>query len=174
MQQTWQWAAVLGILAGSAGCSKGEEPASKDAPVAVASAKAARTFGAPIQANGPTVTLRELAASPEKFKGQSFVAEGTVGSVCQHRGCWMTLKDEQGEAFIRMAGHSFLIPKDATGRKARVLATLDSADDEAAGSGEAACSEGKGHGGCKAEAVEQQGGKPLAKLELQASGVELL
>lgn len=84
----------------------------------------------------------------------------------------MTLTDEKGEAFIRMAGHSFLIPKDAGGKKARVMATLAPSSTEAAEG--ATCSEGKGHGGCKAEAVEQQGGKPLAKLELEALGVELL
>lgn len=169
MQRSWL------LLAGfvMVGCSKPEEPAAKDVPV-VAAPVTAQKFGAPIEAKSAAVTLAELAATPEKFKGQSFVAEGTVGSVCQHRGCWMTLKDEKGEAFIRMAGHSFLIPKDAAGKKARVLATLDASDEEAApAAGEAACSGGKGHAGCKAEAVEQQGGKPLAKLELQASGVEL-
>ena len=157
-------------------CSKVEEPATKEAPATPAPvASAAQKFGAPIDTKGAAVTLGEVAAAPEKFKGQTFVAEGTVGSVCQHRGCWMTLKDENGEAFIRMAGHSFLIPKDAAGKRARVMATLDTSAEEAEpAAGEAACSGGKGHAGCKAEAVEQQGGKPLAKLELQAAGVELL
>ena len=160
---------MFGLLAA---CSKPEEPAVKDTPAAPV-ATATQKFGAPIETKGTVVTLGEIAAAPEKFKGQSFVAEGTVGSVCQHRGCWMTLKDEKGEAFIRMAGHSFLIPKDAAGKKARVMATLDATDDEGPANGEAACSGGKGHAGCKAEAVEQQGGRPLAKLELQAAGVEL-
>ena len=127
-----------------------------------------KTFGAPIADKSAGVALADVAAAPEKFTGRNFIATGTVGSVCQHRGCWMTLQDEKGEAFIRIAGHSFAIPKDAAGKKARVLATVATSE-EAAGS---TCSEGKA-GGCKAEAQEQQGSKPLAKLELEASGVEL-
>lgn len=129
---------------------------------------AVQALGAPITDDGPGVTLADVAATPEKFRSGAFVATGTVGSVCQHRGCWMTLTDDKGEAFVRIAGHAFAIPKNATGRKARVMATLAAADDAEPTS----CGEGKA-GGCKAEAQEQQGDKPLAKLELQASGVEL-
>jgi hypothetical protein len=164
MQRAWTLALGLSLFA----CGKSEEPVKKE-PAAEAKAKAAaQTFGAPITDKSVGVALSDVAAAPEKFKGQPFVATGTVGSVCQHRGCWMTLKDEKGEAFIRMAGHSFLIPKDAAGRKARVMASLAPSDEAEA----TTCSEGKA-GGCKAEAQEQQGDKPLAKLELEASGVEL-
>lgn len=151
-------------------CNSTEQakPESKpEAPPVAAQTKL--SFGAPIT-EAKAVALTEVASAPDKFKGQAFVTTGTVGSVCQHQGCWMTLTDEQGEAFIRMAGHSFLIPKDAAGKKARVMATLEDASEPTA----SACSEGKeeGHGGCKAEA-EKATGKPLAKLELQATGVEL-
>lgn len=172
MQRAWLLAIALPLAACTS--TPSEPVKAEPAPASPAPKAAAQKFGAPIDAKGAAVTLAEVAAAPEKFKGQTFVAEGTVGSVCQHRGCWMTLKDDKGEAFIRMAGHSFLIPKDAAGKKARVMATLDSTDEEGPANGEAACSGGKGHAGCKAEAVEQQGGKPLAKLELQAAGVELL
>lgn len=160
------WLVLVGLGVGLPACSRVEEPVAKKEPAPVAAPS--KTFGARIADKSAGVALAEVAAAPEKFKGQAFVATGTVGSVCQHRGCWMTLQDEKGEAFIRMAGHSFLIPKDAAGKKARVLATLAPAG-EPEGS---TCSEGKA-GGCKAEAQEQQGGKPLAKLELEASGVEL-
>ena len=68
-----------------------------------------------------------------------------------------------------MAGHSFFVPKTASGKKARVLATLVQNENEGA------CAEGhEGKGkGCKAEA-EAQLGRPLAKLELVAQGVEIL
>lgn len=159
------WLALVGLALPA--CNRVEPPVAKKEPAPAIAAAPSKTFGAPIPDKGAGVALADVAAAPEKFKGRPFVASGTVGSVCQHQGCWMTLQDEKGEAFIRMAGHAFLIPKDAAGKKARVLATL-------AGSAEpeATCSEGKA-GGCKAEAQEQQGAKPLAKLELEASGVEL-
>ncbi|GAH33995.1 unnamed protein product, partial [marine sediment metagenome] len=106
---------------------------------------------------------------------------------CQHMGCWMEIKDDSGEAHIKMAGHSFFVPKTASGRKARVLATLVKNDDDgacaeeshdkmAAAGGAANAPATKGAGakkGCRAEA-EAQLGRPLAKLELVADGVELM
>ena len=164
MQCIWLVLVSLGLSA----CNRVEQPVAKREPAPAVAAAPSKTFGAPIPDKDAGVALADVAAAPEKFKGRPFVASGTVGSVCQHQGCWMTLQDEKGEAFIRMAGHAFLIPKDAAGKKARVLATLAGSDEAASST----CSEGKA-GGCKAEAQEQQGAKPLAKLELEASGVEL-
>jgi hypothetical protein len=94
-------------------------------------------------------------------------------------GCWMEIKDDAGEAHIKMAGHAFFVPKTASGHKARVLATLVKndaegacADEGMAAAGEAAGAKG-GKSGCRAEA-EAQLGRPLAKLELVAEGVELM
>lgn len=153
----------------SFGCNNTPKEQAKPETTAPAVASAKQAFGAPIAAAGKAMTLAEVAAAPDKVKGQAFVVEGTVGSVCQHRGCWMTLNDDQGEAFIRMQNHAFLIPKDSAGKKARVMATLEDIAEPAA---EATCGDGKGHDGCKAEA-EKATGKPLAKLELQATGVEI-
>jgi hypothetical protein len=109
-------------------------------------------------------------------------------------GCWMEIKDDAGEAHIKMAGHAFFVPKTASGRKARVLATLvkneeegacaDEGSDKMAAAGGAAVghtapAKGAAAGsagakkGCRAEA-EAQLGRPLAKLELVAEGVELM
>ncbi len=163
MQRAWLLAAGLGLWA----CGKPEQTVQKEPEPAAQ--VAVQALGAPIPTKGASVALADVAAAPEKFREQAFVATGTIGSVCQNRGCWMTLSDENGEAFVRITGHAFAIPKDASGRKARVMATLAAPAEEAEGS---TCGEGKA-GGCKAEAQEQQGEKPLAKLELQASGVEL-
>ena len=88
----------------------------------------------------------------------------------------MEIKDDAGEAHVKMAGHAFFVPRTASGKRAKVSGTLVRAGDEGA-----ACEEAKGQGGqgghggaggCKAEA-EQQLGRPLAKLELVADGVEI-
>ncbi len=89
----------------------------------------------------------------------------------------MELKDAAGEAHVKMAGHAFFIPKTASGHRARVLAKLIGAEPQkdACESGDhAMAAAGGGTGaGCRAEA-EKQLGRPLAKLELVAEGVELL
>ena len=92
----------------------------------------------------------------------------------------MEIKDDSGAAHIKMAGHGFFVPKTASGRKARVLATLVKSDTEGACADEGMAAAGGAAGekhekgkGCKAEA-EAQLGRPLAKLELVAEGVELM
>lgn len=90
-----------------------------------------------------------------------------MSAVCEHRGCWMELKDQSGEAHVKMAGHAFFVPRNASGKRARVLGTL------AGNAAETACGGEHGGGaGCKAEAQKQLG-RPLAKLELEAQGVEI-
>lgn len=132
----------------------------------------AQTLGQPIPKDLTSVALGDLAKDPKPFVGKEVVLTGKVDAVCQHKGCWMTLKDANGEAFIRMAGHAFFIPKTASGKTARVHATLVDLEQVKG----PACGEGagkpEGKMGCKEEA-EQQTGKPLAKLELEAKGVEL-
>lgn len=145
--------------------------------------EAALRLGAPIEANAQKVQLSEVAKNPNAFVGKKFATTGTVTAVCQHMGCWMEIKDDAGEAHIKMAGHAFFVPKTASGRKARILATLVKGDDDpncanadhdkmAAASGGAGGG-GEGKKGCRAEA-EAQLGRPLAKLELVADGVELM
>jgi len=147
------------------------DPTSPPPPVAAAAKASERErFGAPIADSAQPVALAEVAKNPSAFAGKTFATTGTVTAVCQHRGCWMEIKDEAGEAHIKMAGHSFFVPRTASGKKARVMGTL------VKGADEGSCGEGhhEANGkGCKAEA-EAQLGRPLAKLELVAQGVEIL
>jgi hypothetical protein len=139
-------------------------------PIApTADPRAARTLGAPIVSNLAPVALATIAAHPSDYAGKDLVTEGTVTAVCQHRGCWMNLKQDAGEAFIRIAGHAFAIPRDAVGKHVRLQGRLRATD-----APEPTCSSGEKHagGGCKAEA-EGSLGHPLAKLELDATGVEV-
>jgi hypothetical protein len=161
-------------------------PAPTPAPAASAPAEGALRLGAPIEASTQKVTLADVAKNPNAYVGKKFATTGTVTAVCQHMGCWMEIKDDSGEAHVKMAGHAFFVPKTASGRKARVLGTLVKDENEAAcaeeaegkvstqGGGDPAGKAG-GHAktGCRKEA-ENQLGRPLAKLELVAEGVELM
>src|SRR6185312_2761973 len=93
----------------------------KDKPAAAAATTAtAQHLGAPIEANAPVVALADVVKDPAKFKGKSFVTTGTVTAVCQEMGCWMEIKDDAGEAHVKMAGEKFSVPKTSAGHKARV------------------------------------------------------
>lgn len=151
------------------------DPVTKPVPVQGSAASAAPgklVLGAPIADGvGQKASLTEVAKAPSSFANKKLVMEGKVTAVCQHMGCWMELRDDSGEAHVKMAGHAFFVPKSASGKKARVLGKLAGAP-----AGASCGDDSPGHAGgagCKAEA-EKQLGRPLAKLELEAEGVEIL
>ena len=179
-------ASALALAACDTG-SKTPAPTSTPAPAAspspasptTAAAEGALRLGAPIEASAEKVALGDVAKAPSSYVGKTFATTGTVTAVCQHMGCWMEIKDDASEAHIKMAGHAFFVPKTASGRKARVLAKLVKAEDKGACEGEGHEGMAAAHGkagekkASRAEAEEQLG-RPLAKLELVADGVELM
>jgi len=110
-------------------------------------------------------------ADPKKFDDQDIKLTGTVGGVCQQKGCWMTIgTGEPGAASVRVRfkDYGFFVPKDCLGKTAVVeghfkLTTLSVAEaqhyaDDAA----------------KAGATPKKVAAPQATLALMATGVELL
>jgi hypothetical protein len=123
------------------------------APVAAPSAAASSgTLALGERITSPMVALADIAKDPARYQGQVIATSGKVTAVCQEMGCWMQLEDASGKAHVRMHGHTFFVPKTASGHVARVQATLV-----------------KPAGG----ADDCEEGKASAKLELDATGVEL-
>jgi hypothetical protein len=155
----------LALLAALAACSRNRDVApapvpalnTSGAPAAPASAsKGTLAIGEPI--TQPVVPLAEIAKDPSRFASRVVATTGKVTAVCQEMGCWMELRDESGQAHVRMHGHAFFVPKTASGHVARVQATI------VARPGEHDCEEG---------AKSSPPGKAVAKVELDATGVEL-
>ena len=173
---------ALGLAGVLVACNSGPkaEPTPEPAtPAPTAQNASALRLGAPIDAKADKVALSDVAKTPNNYVNKTFTTTGTVTAVCQHMGCWMEIKDDASEAHIKMAGHSFFVPKNASGKTARIQAKLVPAE-AAKGScegegheGMAAAEAKEGKKGCREEA-EQQLGRPLAKLELVADGVEIL
>lgn len=122
-----------------------------------------KSFGTPITET-KTVALTDIAKEPGKFADQTVRTEGKVSAVCKKAGCWMEITDESGAAHVKMAGHSFTVPKDSSGRRAVVQAKVVAEKGESCG--------GTGDGCCGGG--DKQADGPLAKVELEATGVELL
>lgn len=146
------------------------EPAKETPPPAPEPAPppAALHLGAPIEGAAKEAPLAAVAAAPARYGDAPVITSGTIEAVCQHKGCWMELRDEGGEAHVKMAGHSFFVPRSAKGKRARVMGRIRGAEPEGASCGGAH----GGGGSCRGEA-EAALGRPLAKLELVASGVEI-
>ena len=140
-------------------CSRREPPApAAPAPVASASAVAAAApattlaLGQPI--TSPLVSLSDIAHDPARYRDKVIATSGKVTSVCREMGCWMELQDASGQAHVRMHGHSFFVPKTSPGHLARVQATVV----KAAGA---------------ADDCEEKSSSGMAKIELDATGVEI-
>jgi hypothetical protein len=144
---------ALSVVSGlSAGGCESKTPAPAPAPAASSSLK----LGAPIHA-GQKVALASIAKDAAKYANATVTTEGRVTAVCQAMGCWMEIADSTGEAHVRMSGHSYFIPKTASGRRAIVQGTVLAKPD---------------NGECEQEAAEATG--KVVKIELDATGVELL
>jgi hypothetical protein len=102
------------------------------------------------------VSLADVARDPGAYAHRTIATTGTVTAVCQARGCWMELADAAGQAHVRMHGHSFFVPRTAAGHVARVQATVITGDAT--------------H--CE-DSPPPAAGASLAKVELDATGVEL-
>jgi hypothetical protein len=50
---------------------------------------------------------------------------GTVGKVCQKKGCWMVITDGESTARVLVADHALAIPMDGDGKAAIVEGTLE-------------------------------------------------
>ena len=139
--------AALGV---TFGCSRGGEPTPHPAP-STTPANGTLLLGERI--TSPVVPLAEIAKDPARYADRTLATTGKVTAVCQEMGCWMEIRDESGQAHVRMHGHDFFVPKTASGHVARVQATVVKGSDE--------------------ECADKGPGSGLAKVELDATGVEL-
>jgi hypothetical protein len=151
------WMMLLAAGLSSLACKS--QPPSDGAAVAPPQAAAAAgrmKLGAPIGAS-PKISLANIAKDAPKYAKGTVTTEGKVTAVCQAMGCWMEIADTASEAHVRMSGHSFFIPKTASGRRAVVQGKVLAKPD---------------NGECEQEAAEATG--KVVKVELDATGVELL
>jgi Domain of unknown function (DUF4920) len=130
------------------GCAKSAAPEATTAPPAATAATPAqgvkqatvsslrplaqKKFGSAITESSNT-TLSSLVSEPSRFSAKTVRTEGVVSAVCQAMGCWMEIVDNSGQAHIKMAGHSFFIPKEASGHHAVVQGKLLAAAGPACG-----------------------------------------
>lgn len=118
-----------------------------------------KTFGASISET-TTTPLASIVEDASKFIDRTVRTEGTVTAVCKSMGCWMEIGDDAGQVHVKMAGHSFFVPKTSSGHRAIVQGKVIAPDGETCGDS------------CRSHA--QPGTGKMAAIELVATGVEFL
>ena len=158
------WGSLLALALALGSCTTRSEPAPAPSAVAEATPSAQRgplvplaqkQFGAPLTET-ETTPLDALLRDSGKFAKKTIRTEGVVSAVCKSMGCWMELGDDSGLVHVRMAGHAFFVPKNASGHRAAVQGiVLPPSNSE-----------------CTEEAKAQTG--KTAKVELEATGVSFI
>ncbi len=76
-------------------------------------------FGSDIRGE-EAIPVARLLGNPGVWDGRTVLVEGPVAAVCQKKGCWMTMRDGERDMRIRFKDYGFFVPKDCSGRTARI------------------------------------------------------
>lgn len=138
--------------------AQAEEP--KSATAEVLKPLTQKKFGQPVTETKATA-LTDLVKEPGQFADKTVRTEGVVSAVCKSMGCWMEIADSSGQAHIKMAGHSFFVPRDASGHRAVIQGKVMPPNAE-----KSQCGADDGCG--------QGANSKLAKVEIEATGIEFV
>jgi hypothetical protein len=76
----------------------------------------AKTYGKAITSDG-AANIKNVASNKATANGYTGKVTGTVTSVCQAKGCWMTLDAGNGETMmVTFKDYGFFVPKDISGK----------------------------------------------------------
>ncbi len=113
-------------------------------------------FGEPIT-ESTTTPLPTIVKDPGQYSAKTIRTEGMVSAVCQSMGCWMQIADTSGKAHIKMAGHSFFVPKESSGHRAVVQGKV------LGGGAPNTCADG-----------DRCGNQEVTQVQIEATGVEFI
>lgn len=114
------------------------------------------------------VAIGELSALMGEKTELNCKVTGEIEGVCQKKGCWMDIKNPNGEAVrITFKDYGFFMPKDASGKKAIMLGVAKVEETSIADLQEYAKDAGKSEADVKAINT------PKKELVFEASGVIL-
>ncbi len=138
------------------GMGQGPKDGPKQASAAAIKALDKTKFGSPITET-TTTPLPAIVKDPSGFNAKTIRTEGMVSAVCQSMGCWMQIADASGKAHIKMAGHSFFVPKESSGHRAVVQGKVTGSD------APNACSD-----------KDNCGNQEVTQVQIEATGVEFI
>lgn len=102
----------LSILSASLWACGGDQPTDTTAKTGQP-----QTFGEAISTDG-AVSMAEMVTKLQGVDSVQVKVKGKVESVCQTKGCWVNLRDDQaGDVFVKFKDYGFFLPKDIAGRE---------------------------------------------------------
>ncbi len=71
-------------------------------------------YGSPVQLKAQT-SLKAVANAPEKFAGKTLLLRGNIQSICTKKGCWLRMRDNGEEIFVKFKDYAFFAPRHLAG-----------------------------------------------------------
>jgi hypothetical protein len=125
-----RWCGATLVAVGLLACSKADMPGEKGAKPAEPAKPEVKAAEKPAEApkaaawqagaalpDAAKVTVAAVLAAPDQHKDKPVRVEGTVAAVCQHRGCWVELRDGEDKLIVKSLAHDIAFPKDGTGQR---------------------------------------------------------
>lgn len=82
------------------------------------------TYGTSFTPDGAITVSEFNSEMSDKDSMDNVVVIGELSEVCQKMGCWVKMKNDDGEdIFVKFKGHDFFVPKDYAGKQAIVKGT---------------------------------------------------
>ena len=83
-----------------------------------------RTFGSFIQPTLPRVTVSELMLHPERYTAQPFLLQAQIAQICQKKGCFFMVAEDDAMLRVTFREYGFFIPTDSSGKTVTLTGTL--------------------------------------------------
>jgi hypothetical protein len=122
MKKIFLFATVALVMAscGNNEAPKQETPAADTTKTEVDTTAQAQYFGAKISEDG-AIALADLKGAMGEKKELNTKLVGEVEAVCQKKGCWMNIKNAEGESIrVTFKDYAFFMPMDCSGKTAIV------------------------------------------------------
>ena len=65
-----------------------------------------------------TTPLGEIMRDPTRFAGETLLIHGQITEVCQKKGCWAVIQQDDEHVRVKFKDYGFFLPKDCVGAKA--------------------------------------------------------
>lgn len=73
----------------------------------------------------PTLKLNQVLKEFDTYKNQTVTIEGKVAQVCEEKGCWIKIEDQNITVRAIMKGHAFSVPKELKNKKVRISGMIE-------------------------------------------------
>ncbi len=82
------------------------------------------TFGAPLDASGPVLSLAELMADSDRYLNENVLVQTKIAKVCQKKGCFFIASDGATTVRVSFKDYGFFVPTDSGGKSVTLAGVL--------------------------------------------------